>query len=169
MKKTLALICAAILLLTLTATVFAEGTTDLTTSIEPTYMLMIPESTEIEVGATETEIGYIGLTECNFEAADAVINISYQPFSSKTTSTVIPYDLQLDVPESDPISTVASEGDVSEYNFRFTYHSGDDFAATVNVIIDEEAWNTASAGTYNSTVIFTVDTLNVIADEEFAS
>ena len=143
MKKTLAGILAALLVLSMAAAAWAanetSGTTTVTLIIGSEYTVIIPEAQTIHFNAAVTDIGAVGLASARLEpdhqvtVAAAYDKLKDQEDSSKT----IVYTLQ-------------SQG-TAFTSAAFTA------AGTVplSIAITEGDWAKATAGSYQDTITFT--------------
>lgn len=171
MKKLIAILLTSILFLSVSVNVFADGTTTLTTTVPAaTYTLNIPADQEIAFGASQSRIGYITVTDSNgfAKGKDIQVTITYEPFSSDTVTTTIPYSLSIS--ENNSYLTLQSgesiyfkgldTGKVSEKPVASQNGNGSYELGGLDVIISSTSWGKALAGEYSSTITFTSEVVS---------
>ncbi len=152
-KKLTCLALALALTLSLSVTAFAteidqdDGSpatadTVITTSITPTYVVTIPADTDIPFEATSTELGDIELTSAHLEPGYVVtVSASAGALTNDADSAyAIPYTLE-------------SEGSA----FTSAQYSAAGDYTTLDISIEQTAWDSAPAGSYTGTITFTVN------------
>ncbi len=147
MKKLVAIMLAATMLVAMSVTAFAGNSTGgdaiLTTSITPTYTVTIPANTTVAFNATKTDFGKIEVTASQIHP-DKCIKVELTTDGELNNAIdnrkVIPYVIKdsNDVPFT--YATYLTEGDKTDL---FIHITTDD-------------WNAAYAGDYSDTVTFTV-------------
>lgn len=151
MKKLLSIILAAGLLASISTTAFAseinQDTTSktadvkITTNIDPTYVVTIPESTAINFNATSTALGTVKATSMQIEANKKIVVLASADAFKNTSdaSKTIAYKLMNGSAEfsSIDILTTADKADLT-------------------VAIDKSAWDSAYAGAYSGVITFTL-------------
>lgn len=166
MKKFLALICAVIVLASVTITASAEEanqSTVLTTTVPSTYVLTIPASVDIPYGENNATIGSVKVT-------GRITNDQYVKVTAETTTN---FCLVNDIDSSARISYRPEDIFAATVNGTVPLFRGKDFsAAEVNsnggsclvvARISDYAWEHAAAGTYSDTITFTASLENVNA------
>ena len=182
MKKATSLILALILMLSLSVTAFADGTTTLTTEVpSSSYTLSIPANQTISFANKSTTIGNVTATNTTGFGVgkDLSVSVQYDAFSCLGVSTTIPYKLRgysgawnkeavgnLDILTGDTIIFKGqSDGTVKEkatITFEYAGSPKTDSLDGIYVIISSGDWGKALAGTYTSTITFTSE---VVASE----
>lgn len=180
MKKTLALLLALVLIVASAPAAFATSETSqsikLTTTVpSAAYTLNIPTDTEIVYGAKDTSIGYLTITDSRgfFEGKNVKVELKGDKFSSKTTSTYIPYSVGVNYTSDLNTSDPATSHHETAYNsgrwmiFRGTnngnverlaydsYGGTECYVGDLGILISASAWCKALAGDYTSTITFT--------------
>ena len=125
-----------------------EGTTIVTTSIDPTYTVTIPADTYIIFNALSTGIGEVKLASARLDPGKHLhVTAAYESLKNNAnTHKTIPYALK---------SAGATFTDV------FFVTAGD--KAGLSVDITQTAWDSAFAGDYSDNITFTVS-YETIAD-----
>jgi type 1 fimbria pilin len=152
-KKLLAGLMAGSFLL-ISASVCAENessaTTELSFTMNSTYTLTVPASTQLTFGQENTEIGNVKVTGNMASDTLVIVSASKTPFSSGDNS--FEYSLLQ--------STSGNNGTSSAFGSEsWTYSevsSGKEIPLIVN--IPKATWDTVTPGTYNSTITFAVET-----------
>lgn len=144
-KKLIAGAMALTLSLAVTIPAFAEEV-EISTSIDPTYTVTIPEETEIEFNVTETDFGAITLTS-------ALVNPGYY-----VKVAVTPNALANDADETKTIPYTVTDASGDEFTSAEYIAAGDTTA--LKIAITEDDWNAAFAGDYSGTVIFNISYTN---------
>lgn len=150
-KKMLSLVLSLALTLSMSTIAFADvdqdsdpatGTTKISTSITPTYTVIIPADTTIAFNATSTSIGEITLSSAQLDPGYAVkVSASAGALQNEADiSKTIPYTL----------NSGSSAFTSAQYMVEGEYT-----ALTVN--ITEDDWDSAYAGSYSGTITFTVE------------
>ena len=147
MKKIFTLILAIALMASLSVTAFAANTTggnaDITTSIDPTYTVIIPADVNVQFNATETDFGAIEV-EASQIHPDKCIKVALatdKELNNAIDNTkVIPYAIKDSEGAAFTSATYLTEGDKTELSIHITASD----------------WNAAYAGDYSDTVTFTV-------------
>ncbi|MBQ0026791.1 MAG: hypothetical protein KBS79_05440 [Lachnospiraceae bacterium] len=173
MKKTLSIIIAIVTLIACATNAFAEQKTVLSTTVPgASYTLSIPADQQITFGATTTNIGDVKVTESsNFALGKNLsVTITHDDFSSKDTSTTIPYKIYAqtagnhDGPEIKSGDSIVflgkSDGTLNEHVLHFETF----YFSRYEVVIDSVDWGKALAGDYSSTITFTAEV--VVADDK---
>lgn len=152
MKKWIALLLTLALAVTLSATAFAaeidqdsdtkEADVKVTTSIDPTYTVTIPEDVQVEFNATSTKFGTIELTEAQLDPEYAV-----------TVTLTASGTLKNQADETKTIAYAVNSADGAFESAEYQ-DKGDSTALTID--ITKEAWDAAYAGEYSDTVTFTI-------------
>ena len=176
MKKTIALLLAVMLVVSMAPAAFASTTTLTTTVPGATYEFSIPADTTIEYNATCTSIGYVHVTESSGFAVgkNLEITMEYGPFIniSNPESTISYKICADDTAKIDDTATYSTHnytrlsgssfvfrglnnGQVERlayqtYSNSTTYYYGD-----LAVHIEKEAWGKTLGGDYTSTITFT--------------
>ena len=177
MKKTIALLLAVMLVVSMAPAAFASSTTTLTTTVPgATYEFSIPADTEIPYNSLDTRLGYVHVTKSSGFAygKNLEITIEYAPLSNADGSSTIPYKIGY-VTTSDVNETAEKEAHGIGYkstgsSFTFkgqndgtvkrlaTYDSNSATAlyyGELGVLIDSSAWGKALAGEHTSIITFT--------------
>lgn len=121
-----------------------EVKTEITTSIEPTYTVTIPENVTVDFNENITDFGAIKLTAAQLEPDCAVrvkLDAGGELKNAADENKTIPYAIR--VKDTDEEFTSA------EY-----LTAGASTALTIE--ITQEAWDAAYAGDYSDTVTFTI-------------
>ena len=155
MKKVFAVICTVAILMSLSVTAFAANTTggeaDITTSIAPTYTVIIPANTAVAFNATKTSFGAIEVVASQIHP-DKCIKVTLTSDgkleNSIDATKVIPYVIKDSEGTAFTSATYLTEGDKTELSIHIT---ADD-------------WNAAYAGEYSDTVTFTVSYVDKAAN-----
>ncbi|MBR5253072.1 MAG: hypothetical protein IKV39_04255 [Clostridia bacterium] len=163
MKKLIAIILASILLLSISVSVLADGTTTLTTTVPAaTYTLNIPADQEITFGATSTKIGQVTVSNAKgfAESKNLQVTVSYDAFSCDSVSTTIPYVIKMaSIKGADHCVTHQSGESIT----FFGNSSGSvDYYLYDNMYIEITSadWGKALAGEYSSTITFTSEVVS---------
>lgn len=151
-KKLVCMTLTLSLILSLSVTAFATSVdqddgspstagTEITTSITPTYVVTIPADTDIPFEATSTELGKIELTSAQLEPGYVVmVSASAGALTNDAdAAATIPYTLE-------------SEGSA----FTSAQYTAAGDSTTLDVSIEQTAWDSAYAGSYTGTITFTV-------------
>lgn len=175
MKKLTAILLTAILVLSVSITVLADGTTTLTTTVPAaTYTLNIPADQEITFGAERSNIGNVTVTDAAGFAVgkDLQVTVIYDVFSSDSVSTVIPYTLRksYQVNSEDELTATINSGETLTFRGK---HSGSveekaewihnnitGCVENIFVKIQSEDWGKALAGEYSTTITFTSEVVS---------
>lgn len=153
-------IASVVMFLTPIVALAENGTTLTTTVPAAQYTLNIPADQEITYGKTETNIGDLTVTETSGFAAgkNLVVTIEFEPFSSQTTETKIPFKVKAgnaSGPNTDP----QDSGLQVTFKGRSNGTVDETFSMvpSINVHVSSEDWGKAYAGTYTTTLTFTAD------------
>ena len=143
MKKLFAIVFTVLMLMSLSANVFAADNVNITTSIEPTHTVTIPANTSVAFNATKTAFGAIQAEAAQIHP-DKCIKVTLSSDgkleNSIDATKVIPYAIKDSEGAAFTSATYLTEGDKTELSIHIT---ADD-------------WNAAYAGDYSDTVTFTV-------------
>lgn len=152
MNKFLALVLALALALPLSVTAFAteinqdsdlkEADVTVTTTIEPTYTVTIPEDVQVTFNETSTDFGAVKLTAAQIDPDHAV---------TVTLSASGALKNQADKTKTIAYTVNSKDGAFTSAQYR---NKGDSTDLTID--ITQEAWDAAYAGTYSDTVTFTI-------------
>lgn len=176
MKKLTAILLTAILVLSVSITVLADGTTTLTTTVPAaTYTLNIPADQEITFASTSKNIGNVTVTDSTGFGLgkDLQVTVTYDAFSSDSVSTTIPYTLgKYSKNQSGGGAVVGSlvsgnhltfkgqsNGTVTE-QAQFTVESETRSMTFLEITIKSEDWGKALAGEYSTTITFTSEVVS---------
>ena len=157
MKKLLAIIIAAVMILACSFTAFAEVNQDsdpqqqsavISADVEPAYIVSIPADTTVAFNTEYTDFGAVELTSARLEPDKCVkvtITTDGELNNSVDDTKVIPYTIVEGKADSatDTVYTTAAylaEGDKTDLTIKIT----------------QDDWNKAYAGHYGDTVIFDV-------------
>lgn len=158
MKKILASVLALTMLASVSTTAYAaqvnQNTEDktvdsvITTSIEPTYTITIPEDVSVAFNAQSTEFGAVTLDDAQIDPG---------------------YAVQVDLTASGTLKNAADETKTIAYTvnsvdgvFTSAQYDAAGEATSLTIDITQDAWNTAYAGDYSDTVTFTVSYVEVL-------
>lgn len=173
MKSKFACILAALLLAATPVSVYAAGTTTLTTTV-PTasYTLNIPADMEIPFGQVETEIGTVTVSDADGFAVgkNLQVTLTYDEFECDDVNTTIPYEIQF-INDFSNRATIFSgqkiifsgqnSGDLEE---KFHYiNETRQHVYTMGGLICHIAsidWGKALAGEYSTTITFTAEVVS---------
>ena len=157
MKKLIASILTLSLLAAMSATAFAaeidqddtpqSSQAVITTSIDPTYLVSIPENTAVPFNATETSFGSIEVIKAQIEP-DKQIRVS---LTADTADGALALVNQEDETKTIPYTVNDANGVFSSEVYA---KDGDKTDLTIHITQDD--WNKAAAGSYEDRVIFTV-------------
>lgn len=152
MKKWIALFLTLTMTLSLSVTAFAaeinqdsdpqEAEVKVTTSIEPTYTVTIPEDVEVTFNETSTDFGTIELTDAQLDPEYAV---------TVTLSASGTLKNQADKTKTIAYAVNSEDGAFSSAKYQ---NKGDSTALTID--ITQAAWDAAYAGDYSDIVTFTI-------------
>ena len=157
MKKLLAIIIAAVMILACSFTAFAEVNQDsdpqqqsavISADVEPAYIVSIPADTTVAFNTEYTDFGAVELTSARLEPDKCVkvtLTTDGELNNSVDDTKVIPYTIGEGKADSatDTVYTTAAylaEGDKTDLTIKIT----------------QDDWNKAYAGHYGDTVIFDV-------------
>ena len=157
MKKLLAIIIAAVMILACSFTAFAEVNQDsdpqqqsavISADVEPAYIVSIPADTTVAFNTEYTDFGAVELTSARLEPDKCVkvtLTTDGELNNSVDDTKVIPYTIVEGKADSatDTVYTTAAylaEGDKTDLTIKIT----------------QDDWNKAYAGHYGDTVIFDV-------------
>lgn len=177
MKKTIALLLAVMLVVSMAPAAFASTTTLTTTVPGATYEFSIPADTTIEYNALDTSIGYLEVTQSSGFAVgkNLQITMEYGPFTNADGTSTIPYVIKPDVTTIEDTETHDSHyGDTKPSGTEFIFKGMNDgqvkrlasvpnpaanatatFYGDLGVIITQSAWGKALAGEHTSIITFT--------------
>lgn len=152
MNKFLALVLALALALPLSVTAFAteinqdsdpkEADVEVTTTIQPTYTVTIPEDVQVTFNETSTDFGTIELTAAQIDPDHAV---------TVTLSASGTLKNRADKTKTIAYTVNSADGVFTSAKYQ---NKGDSTALTID--ITQAAWDAAYAGTYSDTVTFTI-------------
>ena len=157
MKKLLAIIIAAVMILACSFTAFAEVNQDsdpqqqsavISADVAPAYIVSIPADTTVAFNTEYTDFGAVELTSARLEPDKCVkvtLTTDGELNNSVDDTKVIPYTIVEGKADSatDTVYTTAAylaEGDKTDLTIKIT----------------QDDWNKAYAGHYGDTVIFDV-------------
>lgn len=151
-KKVLSLLLAAALVLPVMSMSVNAATIDqdsaskseettITTEIQPTYSVTIPEDTEIPFNETETDFNRVELKSAQLEVGKSV-KVSVQTGALANTD---------DETKTIPYTVMAGEAKFTGAEYT-TAGQGTD----LTLVVDQDDWDSAYAGTYEGTVTFTI-------------
>ena len=157
MKKLLAIIIAAVMILACSFTAFAEVNQDsdpqqqsavISADVAPAYIVSIPADTTVTFNTEYTDFGAVELTSARLEPDKCVkvtLTTDGELNNSVDDTKVIPYTIVEGKADSatDTVYTTAAylaEGDKTDLTIKIT----------------QDDWNKAYAGHYGDTVIFDV-------------
>lgn len=175
MKKTIALLLAVMLVVSMAPAAFASTTTLTTTVPGAAYEFSIPADTTIEYNALDTSIGYLEVTQSSGFAVgkNLEITIEYAPLSNADGSSTIPYKIYTYYTSKlDETKSYASHSVLKESGKTFIFEGMNDghvkrlanyqtgsstplYHGDLGVIISKEAWGKALAGEHTSIITFT--------------
>lgn len=146
MKKFIASVLALSLVVSLPATAFGESETkktNITTEIQPTYVVEVPKDTKVNFKDTETYFGKVQVKEAQIELNE-YITVSLDTDGSLKNSTdptkVLPYTIT----------------DASGSKFTANKYDKKGQSTDLTINITEDDWNAAYAGSYSGTVTFNI-------------
>ena len=178
MKKLIAIVLAALTVLSFSTVVFAADTTTLTTTVpDATYTLNIPADQEIPFGATSTDIGNVTVTDSSSFAVgkNLQVTMTYDVFKADGISTTIPYYINFYAKgiNGESYERITSGNSVTFYGAsdgtvgqkaKFTtmsnYQNIDVYGEMLKVRVDSTDWGKALAGEYSSTITFTAEVVS---------
>lgn len=143
-------IAALLLCITVCAqsNIVSSGTTDVSTEISVSYIVSIPDSTDIEYGAELTPIGTVSASEIrllpgsyltvDMASAGKLINASSE-------DSAIPYTF-----------VIGGKTELTKPAYTFRLDGNTKTAEEISVKIASDAWKAADAGSYSDTITFTV-------------
>lgn len=126
-----------------------EGTTTLTTSKKPTYMVIIPQLANITFDTEVNPIGDIEYRSGNLEP-DAYVTVTLEKQAPLVNTVNSEYTIPYEVTCGDEI-------------FQNVIYDEDTAAGTktpLNVNITSEAWEAAKSGNYTGSLTFVIDYTN---------
>ena len=152
MKKWIAMLLTLALALSLSVTAFAaeinqdsdpkKADVKVTTSIEPTYTVTIPEDVQVTFNETSTQFGAIELTAAKLDPEYAVT-------VTLTASGTLKN-------EADQTKTIAYAVNSQGEAFSSGEYQNEGDSTDLTIDITQEAWDAAYAGDYSDTVTFTI-------------
>jgi len=155
MKKTLTLILALALSLGLSAQTFAADPinqdtdpktqdVEVSTSIEPSYEVVIPADVRVEFNATSTPFGQVGLSKAKLEPNHQV-------------KVKMEYDKKMENKEDTNkyISYFVKNASTGYEYLGSAFYSPNNYT-DLSIEISQSAWDGAYAGEYSDTITFTV-------------
>lgn len=116
--------------------------TTISVSIDPAYTVVIPASTTIDNGATESSIGEVALENAKLEPDKSIyvsVDASGSLKNSRNSSKTIPYRIM---------------NNDQQFKSANYYASGDKTPLVIS--IDKNDWNKAYAGSYSDVLVFTI-------------
>jgi len=175
MKRTICLLMAVLMLLSLTVTVLADGTTTLTTTVPTaTYTLNIPADQQVDFGAVETTLNAPTVTGASgfAEGKNLQVTVSFTDFICSAKSTSIPISLFIRDEAGGAVEKEIKSGDSLVFlglqtgatNEYVAYPAG---AVTLKldtlfVRTTSSDWGKALGGDYTATITFTSE---VVVDD----
>lgn len=184
MKKALASALACTMALCMSATAFAEadktvaiegttggeygyGSSVLTTTVNPSYIMTIPADLTITYGATSTNWGNVTAAEIHLEEGKCIratievgdkenASVSLTRLSNDMSEVgfLRSGDTEVSYIRYNITNTAPMTSNIDEYGYYFEL-TGDMFPLSVK--IDNGAWESARAGTYKDTVNFSFE------------
>ena len=152
MKKWIAMLLTLTLALSLSVTAFAaeinqdsdpkKADVKVTTSIEPTYTVTIPEDVQVTFNETSTQFGAIELTAAKLDPEYAVT-------VTLTASGTLKN-------EADKTKTIAYAVNSKDGAFSSAEYQNKGDRTVLTIDITQAAWDAAYAGEYSDTVTFTI-------------
>lgn len=118
-----------------------SATADISVEIAPAYTVTIPEDTTINFGATKTDFGSVGLTEAQLEVGKSV-TVTVQAGALTNTA---------DATKTIPYTVMAGETEFAGAEYTAEGQSTD-----LTLVVNQDDWDRAYAGSYEGTVTFTV-------------
>ncbi len=119
---------------------------DISVDIAPAYTVTIPEDTEIPFNKTETDFGKVELTAARLEVGKS-ITVSAQ------AGALVNLD---DSTKTIPYTVMAGESEFTSGEYTAQGQSTE-----LTLVVDQNDWDSACAGSYEGTVTFTVSYGNV--------
>lgn len=146
MKKLLSTILVVSIVMTFSTTVFAgiQGTTKITTIVNPSYTVSIPVDTNITYGVATTQIGNISISNANFETGASVV------------VSVVKTDLADSLDNTKKITYILNNSSPKTEFTGVTFTSIDTTARSLCIDITPTDWSTAKAGNYGATLTFNI-------------
>lgn len=158
MKKAFALILTGVVMAS-PLTAYAEITestpdpkqssTEITTQIEPAYIVTIPADTSVDFNTVNTNFGTVTLTKAQLEPNKCIkvtMSASGELKNSADTGKVLPYTIFEG--KADAVTdTVFTSAELATV--------GDKTDLTITITADD--WNNAYAGSYSDTVLFSIE------------
>ena len=148
MKKVISAAAAIIMASAMTVTAFAAPASEnrdtvITTSIEPTYTIVVPGDTAVDFNTTTTDFGSVELKAAQIDP-DYAVNVTLDASGTLKNS-------------ADPEKTIAYsvESEDGEYTGAAYHTAGDKTDLTINIAQGE--WDAAFSGEYSDTVTFTIE------------
>lgn len=152
MKKWIAMLLTLALALALSVTAFAaeidqdsdpqEADVKVTTSIEPTYTVTIPEDVQVEFNATSTQFGTVELTDAQLDP-EYVVTVTLSASGELKN-------------EADETKTIAYAVNSQGEAFSSAEYQDEGDSTDLTIDITQAAWNAAYAGDYSDIVTFTI-------------
>ena len=137
----------------------------ITTEIAPAYNVTIPADTNVSFNATETAFGKVELTKAQLNPGK-VISVTVESDEElnniEDESKVIPYRLMAQYVPAEGSTGLSVPFYAKEQALSFS-EAGQSFAMTI--IIGEDDWNKAYAGSYSDTVTFTIDYVDEVDED----
>lgn len=137
-----------------------SATAEITTKIEPTYIVTIPADTTVAFNALSTDFGSVELTQARLNPGKQIkvtVDTDGELNNAADTSKVIPYMVTAQYATGEP-GGVYMPFNVKGSDLTFDT-TGQAFAMEIQ--ITEDNWNKAYAGSYSDTVTFNVSYENV--------
>ena len=179
MKKLIAIVLAALTVLSFSTVAFAADTTTLTTTVpDATYTLNIPADQEITFGKTVSDIGKVTVANSSgfAEGKNLQVTLTYDNFKADGVSTTIPYFIYLygswynsgvSPVDSGTMHVKKESGSSLIFKGKASGECGDmdwgktEFdTRTLRVEIDSTDWGKALGGEYSSTITFTAEVVS---------
>lgn len=172
MKKLTALSLAVLMAGMVTTTAFAADQTltessnpqsansVITTTIEPTYTVTVPANLTVPFNSLTTGWGKIELTSAQLEPGGAVeVKVVFDGELENVgdNNSIIPYAI--------------ADGELAYgggHNFSVVLENAGDSSEKLVVMIQEQDWNNADAGTYTDTVTFEIQYSVAVSPEPSA-
>lgn len=137
----------------------------ITTEIAPAYIVTIPADTQVSFNATETDFGKVELTKAQLDPGKVVsvtVESDEELNNFKDETKVIPYKLNAQYVPAEGTTGLSAPFNAKEQALSFS-EAGQSFAMTI--VIGEDDWNKAYAGSYSDTVTFTIDYVDEVGEE----
>lgn len=153
MRKRFFMGISCVLLLTATTLPVSAEETPIRATVESSYELTIPASTDIKYGITSTELNGIVTVEGNV-LPNQIVSVSAvtEALHNDDQNTDLPYTLVYS-----GTTQKFSSDTWNETQLREKLNGGEGKTVNLNVNITEDDWKKAEAGTYSGNIIFTAE------------